>query len=106
MSTFIGEMIGYRPIILIKNGKMKVIERIRGDKNALIRLSELMKENIDDQEKICALIEGASEENNKNLYDIIKKGKNKRKIERVKVGASIAINSGPQAIGLAFLRKR
>lgn len=105
VSTFMGEMLGYRPIILIKQGKMKMIEKIRGDKNVLQRLATIMREKMGENEKKCSVIEGKVGNMGEVLCEMIKKDKEKREIDRVKVGASIAINSGPRVLGVMFLGK-
>lgn len=105
-ASFVGEMLGLRPIISIIDGKMKIEDKIRGDKNIPEKLAEIMKTRMDIISNEYGIIIGSNEKIGEDLYKICKKQKDKKYIETVKAGASIVINSGPEVLGIVFLGKK
>ena len=55
-ASFVGEMLGLRPIISIIDGKMKIVDKVRGDKNIPLKLAQVMNENIDENMKDYSIL--------------------------------------------------
>lgn len=104
-ATFVGEMLGLRPIISIIDGKMKIIDKVRGDKNIPDKLAEIMLKNINKQDPKYGIIVGSLDHVGETLKSICSKHKDKKFVDKVKAGASITINSGPEVLGITFLGK-
>lgn len=105
VATFVGEMLGLRPIIAIIDGKMKVVDKVRGDKNIPEKLLEIMKKKMDNKDSRYGIMVGSIESAGKSLENICKKSKIGQCAGTVNVGASVAINSGPEVLGITFLGK-
>lgn len=103
---FVGEMLGLRPIISIIDGKMKIIDKVRGDKNIPIKLSKIMKERMSKEDNKYSIMVGSKESVADSFLDECKNLEDKKFVDRAKVGASVAINSGPQVLGVAFLGEK
>ncbi len=102
-ATFVGELLGLRPVISIIDGKMKVVDKVRGCKNIPEKLFNIMEERISSESGKYGIIVGSIEAVGKDLENICKKFKQGECVGVVKAGASIAINSGPEVLGLTFL---
>lgn len=104
-ATFVGEMLGLRPIISIIDGNMKIIDKVRGDKNIPDKLVQIMVKKMDQSNSNYGIITGSLESAGESLELICKKYKDKNLVDKVKAGASISINSGPEVLGITFLGK-
>ncbi len=102
-ASFVGEMLGLRPVISIIDGKMKIIDKVRGDKNVPIKLSQIMNDKIDDTNNEYVVLKAGLDSAGEDLKNACAKLKNKKLIDEIKIGASIAINTGPEAVGIMFL---
>ena len=104
-ASFAGEMLGLRPIISIIDGKMKIVDKVRGDKNIPLKLAQVMNENIDENMKDYSILVGAVNNMGDELEEICENFKDKKLTGQFKIGASVVINSGPEVLGIAFLSK-
>lgn len=99
-AAFVGDLLGLRPIVSFPDGENVVLEKVRGDKGVLHRIAEIYRDKGEGRDfvllygedkkpadELCALIEGMT-------------GKKPQYILRT--GACIAINSGPNMVGIAF----
>lgn len=102
-ASFVGEMLGLRPIISIIDGKMKIIDKVRGDKNIPVKLTEMMTNRISANNNEYAILTSGQQTVADDLSSVCVKLKNKKLIDKIKIGASISINTGPEAVGVMFL---
>jgi len=99
-AAFVGELVGLRPIIQIKDGEMKIVEKVRGDK--AIAPSLIKHASADAIPKTpYLLVKGMSEEPSTILFEQSKKHFGYECVGNYNVGAAIAINAGPKVIGIA-----
>lgn len=99
-AAFVGELVGLRPIIQIKDGEMKIVEKVRGDK--AIAPSLIKHASVDAIPKTpYLLVKGMSEEPATILFEQSKKHFGCECVDNYNVGAAIAINAGPKVIGIA-----
>lgn len=102
----VGSILNIKPIITIKEGKISVIEKIRG-KNKTIRWFDewIEKNNYDLSNKTVLLFHGNSHEQLKELRAAIEhKYKIKHIIEQ-EVGPVIGTHTGPGVLAIGFLNK-
>ncbi len=102
----VGSILNIKPIITIKEGKISVIEKIRG-KNKTIRWFDewIEKNNYDLSNKTVLLFHGNSHEQLKELRAAIEhKYKIKHIIEQ-EVGPVIGTHTGPGVLAVGFLNK-
>lgn len=103
-SAIVGEALGIRPLIQIKNGEMKIIAKPRGNKAVMQKMAQILSENIDPKSPYLMLTgtqEGAKEDMQKMIYSMTEK----EPVFVSDVGCSVCINSGPKMIGIGFMGK-
>lgn len=102
----VGSLLNIKPIIGIKDGKLSVIEKIRGKNKTVKWFDEwIEKNNYDLSDKTVLLFHGRAYEQLKLLRDTIE---NKYKIKNIieqEVGPVIGTHSGPGVLGIGFLNK-
>ena len=97
----IGSVLGLRLILEIKEGKMAVKDKVRGNKKALKKLiAEFENADVNLEEPIVLL-----EILNEEVYQALKKYFEEKEIQYIdaKVGCSVGIHSGPKACGIFFI---
>lgn len=102
-ATFVGEVLGLRPIISIIDGEMKIVDKVRGDKNVAAKLSEILKTRMSDESGEYSIIFGNNKSASEDLILECKKIKDKKLIDKAQAGACITINTGPEVVGVVFL---
>ena len=103
VASFVGEMLGLRPIISIIDGRMKIIDRVRGEKNIPTKLTEFINSKISATNNEYVVLTAGLKAASDDLCSACNKLKNKKMLDTIKVGASISINTGPEAVGVMFL---
>lgn len=103
-AAFVGELIGLKPIIRIMDGEMKIIEKVRGDKAIIPALLKYAKENMIPTTPYY-IVKGKAEKEGQELFESAKKEFSCPAIDILPVGAAVAINSGPQVIGIVIKGK-
>ena len=102
----IGSILNIKPIISIKDGKLEVIEKIRGKNKTVKWFDEwIEKNNYDLSDKTVLLFHGRSYEQLKLLRNAIEEKYKIKNIIEQEVGAVIGTHSGPGVLGIAFLNK-
>lgn len=107
-AAFVGEIMGFRPISHCCCGRIVVIDKVRGDHAVLPKMAEYMSRRIENsQGQIVTLIHGVVPETElKAAEDLINREFKPLGIERILIGPSIAVNTGPHVIAVAFLGAR
>ncbi len=100
-AAFVGDALGLKPIITFEDGESKILEKIRGDKNALAKILEItLKER-----KIntpYALVYGTNMEMFDKLKEMcIEKLEREPYIEYA-VGSVISLNAGPEVVAIIY----
>lgn len=104
-AAFVGDVLGLRPIISFLDGKTKIVDRVRGDKQVVPRLVKCYEDFCDDHSAPVLAIGGAIPEYGEALKQALEK-KTGREVPLYPVGASIAINSGPNVAAVIMLGKK
>ncbi len=102
-TSFIGTLLGIKPIITAFEGFGKIYGKIRGDKKIAPELVELFSEQHDDnfvQVSHCGNLPKAME-----VVDLLNKTFDNLTIILTEVGASLGTHAGPGAVSIHFLRK-
>ncbi|MDD2397849.1 MAG: DegV family protein, partial [Tissierellia bacterium] len=102
----IGSLLSIKPIIEIKDGKISVIDKIRGKNKTIKWFDEwIEKNNYDLSDKPVLLFHGRSYENLKLLREAIEDKYKIKSIIEQEVGAVIGTHSGPGVLGIGFVNK-
>ena len=106
-AAFVGELLGLRPLMKIKNGEITIVEKVRGDKAILQKLVSTCERLVQQNRKhskdrpFYLAARGAIEETGAEFCQQLQKRLGYPPDEYYYLGASITINAGPKAIGFA-----
>jgi DegV family protein with EDD domain len=102
----LGTLLNIKPIIGVKDGKITVIDKIRGKNKAIKWFDEwIEKNNYDLSDKTVLLFHGRAYEQLKLLRDAIEKKYRIKNIIEQEIGAVIGTHAGPGVLGIGFLDK-
>ena len=102
----VGSLLSIKPIIEIKDGKISVLEKIRGKNKAIKWFDDWIGKNkYDLSDKTVLLFHGRSYEQLKLLREAIEEKYKIKNIIEQEVGAVIGTHSGPGVLGIGFLNK-
>lgn len=97
----IGGMLGIRLLLEVKDGKLSVLNKVRGSKKAAKEIIDIFERNGRKVGEPLALLNVQ----NKDTYEVLKdylKESNREYID-AEVGCTVGIHSGPKACGLFFI---
>lgn len=100
VAAFVGEVMGFRPILTLKDGELVTTSKVRGDKKLIDELAKTYLDNVSEDGRPYYILCADSMENAKLLHkEIAKKTKNPFGGYH-KLGPSIATNAGPTIFGV------
>lgn len=101
--AFVGGLLQIKPILHFQDGAIFPLEKVRGKKNTVRRMAEIMKErgeNLEDQ--IIGISHGDNEELAQELEEIIKAKFVVKGIIKSWIGPVIGSHTGPGTVALFF----
>lgn len=102
----IGTMLNIKPILEVRDGLVTNIAQVRGKKNVISKMVELVKErggtNLSDS--IIGIGHGDNEVELEKLKEMIKKEINPKYIVTLDVGTSIGTHAGPGVMGIFYMK--
>ncbi len=103
-AAFAGELLGLKPIILFGDGTTKTVEKIRGEKNIVSKLTDCVEKNMTPQTPYL-IVHGKDTTLAKEVEkELIKR--TGRKAEMMSyIGAVVTANIGPEVVGVIVRRK-
>ncbi len=102
----VGSILNIKPVLEIKNGKLSVIDKVRGKNKTIRWIDEWIEKNhFDLSNKTVLLFYAQNYDQIKILRDTIEKKYNIKNIIEQEVGAVIGTHAGPGVIGIGFLNK-
>lgn len=102
----IGSLLNIKPIIIIKDGAISVIDKVRGNNKTIKWFDEwIEKNNYDLSDKTVLLFHGQSYDQLQVLRKTIEEKYKIKNIIEQEVGAVIGTHSGPGVLGISFLNK-
>ena len=100
-AAFVGEALGLKPIMTFEQGQSKILSKVRGEKNIIPALIELcQKEREPGTPYLC--VNGSLKERNLELRDSCTAALGQPPEMECLVGGVIAINAGPNLVGLIY----
>ena len=103
----IGSILNIKPILDIKNGLVSPVCQVRGKKNVLSKMLELIKENCGENldNDIIYIAYSDDLKERERFTDAIKKEFNPKKIEYFQIGTVIGSHAGPGLTGIVCLKR-
>lgn len=103
-AAFVGEVMGFKPIMHVYDSNVFTNEKVRGGKNILPRTIELIKEramNIEEQE-VTLVFGDISDELKEEVRTAVKNELKPKSVFEGEMGCSITNNCGPYVFGIVF----
>lgn len=105
-AAFAGELLGLKPVILLKGENTKVVAKPRGEQNVIPKLADVTCERIAEGSPYI-IIGGKNLEYTKEITKVLTKRLGYPPVDTVfRVGGAVAANSGPDIIATAFKAKK
>ncbi len=98
-AAFVGEVLGLRPIISIIDGQTKIVTKVRGDKNIVPKMLEIVKGR-KEGETPYYLVHGDIPAYGQQLSTLAEKEFGYGPVGDYSIGAAISINAGPTVVGM------
>ena len=100
-AAFVGDAIGLKPLITFENGEAKIIGKARGERKAISALLDLCKKERRPDTNY-ALVYGNNAEAFAALKEACAEIMDKPPVAEYPVGCVIAINTGPDMVGILY----
>jgi DegV family protein with EDD domain len=100
-AAFVGEALGLKPIMTFVDGESKILSKVRGEKNVLAALLDLCKKERRDDSPYL-IIRGNNDEQTDKLAGLCRQELGTEAAMDFCIGGVIAINAGPNLIGLIY----
>ncbi|MGL5677803.1 MAG: DegV family protein, partial [Cellulosilyticaceae bacterium] len=101
LAAVVGDVLGIKPIMCVKDGKPSVYKKIRGKKAIVRELHKLAEERMNEG-SIYAVLQGDTEEEARELYDMVQASAGYDSFGVFYSGPAVTINSGPEIVGIGF----
>lgn len=101
-AAFVGDALGLKPIMTFENGDSKILNKVRGEKNVIPALLSLC-ENSRQKGTPYFVIRGQNQELAHKMEEACAQALGETSTMTYPIGGVIAINAGPNIIGLVYL---
>ena len=104
MTAFVGETLGLRPVLIVRDGYIEPVERVRGDKNLVPRAVEWVRSRIINPEEQTLVILHAAvpREELERTESLLRESVRPKDVIFHEIGCSVTTNTGPAVIAVAF----
>ena len=100
-----GDILGLRPTIAMIDGTTKITAKSRGRKKATRNLIDTYRTRRDSSDDYVVIVSGVNDKYGQELKSLLEQELG-HEVPHYKVGAAVAINTGPQMVGIGFLGKK
>ena len=102
-AAFAGELLGFRPIILLTGKVSRTVRKVRGDNNVINQLVEVCAERLTKGAEYV-IISGRDDARRKEVADALTKRLGYPPVpHEFKIGGAVASNAGPDMIAIGLL---
>jgi len=102
LSAALASVLNVKPIAVLRDGLVNMVEKVRTRKAALDRVLEMAVEEYGNQPVFMGVLHARDEESGKALLEQAKKRFNVKDITMVDLSISLAANFGPGTVGLVL----
>lgn len=105
-AAFAGELLGLKPVILLKGDETKVVSKPRGDQNVVPKLADIVCDRIEKGSPYC-MIGGRDMKRTEEAAQVLTKRLGYAPYDVVfRVGGAVSSNAGPDMVAVAFKAKK
>lgn len=101
-AAFVGEVMGFRPILALKNGVLETFSKVRGDHKLIAELCRLAASECVNDGRPFYILRADSKDNAKTLEKQVAKETGLKCAGTYLIGGSVATNAGPTIFGVIF----
>lgn len=103
----IGNILNIKPILAIKDGLVSQVCQVRGKKNVITKMIELIKENCGDEFSNETIYIGYSDDFKERelLTEVVKSELNPKDILYFQIGTCVGVHAGPGSTGIICIKK-
>lgn len=102
LSAALASILNVKPIAVLKNGLVEMVEKVRTRKAALNRVIEMAVEEFSDQPVYLGILHARDIASGKALMEEVKKRFNSKETVLIDLSISLAANFGPGTVGLVL----
>ena len=99
-AAFVGEVLGFRPILAIKDGETATIAKVRGDHKIVPALAEYFRKNASEDGRGFYILCAKDSELALDLKKTLEKTTGRKCLGLYRIGASVTTNAGPTVFGV------
>lgn len=100
-AAFLGDKLGLHPIMTFEDGESKVLSKVRGDRNVIPTMIKMCQKGIAEGSPYL-MIHAQNKELNKRISKEFADAMGEKAIMEFFLGGVIAINAGPNVIGVIY----
>lgn len=99
-AAFVGEVLGFRPLLTIHNGETDTIQKVRGDHKLVAAMVEKFQKRATGDGRGFYIVHAQSNELAKELKKTLEKATGRKCLGEYLIGASVTTNAGPTVFGV------
>ncbi len=100
-AAFVGEALGLKPVMTFTDGESKILAKVRGEKAVVAKLAEMCKSGRKEGTPYL-MIQGNNTEQSEKLLEVCRQELGEEPALSYHIGGVIAINAGPNLIGIIY----
>lgn len=104
VSAFVGEVLGFRPIMHLMNGRVYLVNKVRGEQEMLNKAVEMARSravNIESQ-TVYAMFGDLPQDKKELFLEKVRTALRPAAIKEGKIGCSVSLNTGPLVCAVLF----
>lgn len=99
-AAFVGEVLGFRPLLTIHNGETDTIQKVRGDRKLVTAMVEKFQKRATNDGRGFYIVHARDRELAKELRKTLEKTTGRKCLGEYLIGASVTTNAGPTVFGV------
>ena len=99
-AAFVGEVLGFRPLLTIHNGETDTIQKVRGDRKLVTAMVEKFQNRASNDGRGFYIVHARDRELAKELRKTLEKTTGRKCLGEYLIGASVTTNAGPTVFGV------
>lgn len=106
-AAFVGEVLGFRPILTVHNGETDTIQKVRGDHKIVPAMLNIFQDRVAEHDDrgfyICQgfyIIQARDKDLPRELRKTLEKATGRKCLGEYLIGASVTTNAGPTVFGM------
>lgn len=99
-AAFVGELLGFRPLLTIRDGETATIQKVRGDHKLVAAMVEIFQKRVSDDGRGFYIAHAQNLELTRELRKTLEKTTKRKCLGEYLIGASVTTNAGPTVFGV------